>query len=416
MDPNAFSADFRPAGLKKILSGLRDRFFTKEEFPFIRKDLLPQNTLSTAMGLPASHLKAYAAGLKGRELDGLLLELRDAEKPEEMERGVRILELRWSERLAKLLTVLYQYNYNSKGLSAALRKLSQILEEDGKNGDGKEAAFIRRFGGKEDKFAAASEAIREHDMDIGWCFRDCKIQCESPFALEAALRFLNHAEAEGFSKNRSHVVRTLEKHKPEQVHRLINNYLSRFTQVEMDDGINLAILQMLGRDLEAPEWLAYDAKLRRRFRQWLYLHDLKMHSLQYPKKYAVLSEYYEQVNGSRHISEENLFLIDFGDLVISDISTDPFSHFCDKETFEKEMQLWENSKENQEPYRPVFLRPDKKTASARDFIIEEIEAPCVRLSYEGVDVLYIQEMLDIKMGLEPDMRRKQLEKLRKKIR
>jgi hypothetical protein len=93
------------------------------------------------------------------------------------------------------------------------------------------------------------------------------------------------------------------------------------------------------------------------------------------------------------------------------------------------MTAWENSKAQEEaakelyvedmdnspePYQPTFLRMDKKNLTARDFMIEEIEEPCIKLSYEGIDVLYINEMLDIKMGLEPDMRRKQLAKLRKR--
>ena len=88
------------------------------------------------------------------------------------------------------------------------------------------------------------------------------------------------------------------------------------------------------------------------------------------------------------------------------------------------MEAWKKSREQQEapwdeeegerpePYLPTFLRMDRRNSTARDFIIEEIEEPCVKLSYEGIDILYINEMMDIKIGLEPDLRKKQLAKLK----
>jgi hypothetical protein len=35
---------------------------------------------------------------------------------------------------------------------------------------------------------------------------------------------------------------------------------------------------------------------------------------------------------------------------------------------------------------------------------------CLQLQYEGVDFLYIEELMDIKMGLEPEFRRRKLKK------
>jgi hypothetical protein len=121
-----------------------------------------------------------------------------------------------------------------------------------------------------------------------------------------------------------------------------------------------------------------------------------------PKKYSVLSKYADRVRTSYTIKEENLFIIDFGEIVIADIYDRPYSFFYQTEMFEREMAAWQADEAN----LPAFIRIDRKNLTARDFIIEVAEEPCVKLSYEGIDILYIQEMLDIKMGIEPDIRRK----------
>ena len=207
---------------------------------------------------------------------------------------------------------------------------------------------------------------------------------------------------------------------------LIQNYLSALKLHEYNDVINLEILCKLGKPNASPEWDFYPYDLRLKFTKWHFIHRLRVHSRVHPKKFAILSRYVDQVINSFEIKDEDLMVIDFGDIVLADVTGNPFSFFYEKEVFEKEMKDWKESREASEEWDaysdtespevliPTFLRSDKKNLTARDFIIEEVEEPCVKLSYEGIDVLYIDEMLDIKMGLEPDMRKKQLAKLKRK--
>ena len=278
-------------------------------------------------------------------------------------------------------------------------------------GDPDENVFIRGFGNKEDKVKAACEAIYEWDMCIDRCFFDLKIRIESPLAKQAMFMFLCDAPKEGIEKNRLHIVRAIESRNAEDIYGVVNNYLSRFSMGDYDDGINLTILHKLGRDFDSSKWQEYDAGIKGEFARWVYLHDLKIHSLPFPRKYDILSKYWHRLIDSRRIDSEDLMIMDFGDLVIVDVSTDPFSYFFEKGTFERELRTWKEGHSEEEEYRPVFLSPDSKHPSARDYMIEEIESPCIMFGYGGIDILYIREMLDIKMGLEPDMRRRQLARL-----
>lgn len=410
-------------GLKTVIDSLRSRFYTLAEFPFLSGEHFPQNVLEDAMKLQVPEIKGYAFGLKGKELDGLILMLRNSMSPGEIKRASEILLMRISPRILKLLTILFQYYDTSAAINGVLKALAFQMEEWDESS--REAAFVRSFGAVDDKINAFCEGIEEREQDIERCLSEFSIVKHSPFANKVALAYLETANREGLLQNLRWVVTTIEYHEKESLEALFKNYLSNLNLSEFHDGINLAILQKIGQPYTSPDWSVYDAALRDKFAQWCYLHQLKLHSIGYPRKFSTLQKYYHQVRSSFVIKEENLMIIDFGEIVVADIANNPYSYFYEKTVFEREMSDWQDSMKREaawspesgedEPERvlPSFIRLDKKNLTARDFIIKEEEAPCVKLSYEGVDILYIQEMLDIKMGLEPDLRRKQLAKIKR---
>ncbi len=394
--------------LQDIIKNLKPRFFTIEEFPFLNRDFLQQNILSVALQLDRSALGSYALGLNGKQLEVLLFDLRDASGQEEIQRAVQILKERISSRLIKLLTILYQYNDTSKGLNEGLKEISAMLKQKSVNTP--EEAFALHFGDKEDKVEAVRETIEEMRWNIKECLNTYVIQETSYFAIKCLLSFLSTTSRQGLLLNRSWIIRIVESQPADQLKKLIENYLSTFELTEYHDGINLAILDKIGQPFVSTDWEPYSSELKKKFSQWCYLHRLKMHTIGVPKKYNVLAKYFDRVQNSYTIEDDDLLVIDFGEIVIADIYNRPYSFFYKKDKFAHEMAAWQADREN----LPTFIRIDKSGLTARDFIIEEVEEPCVKLSYEGIDILYIQEMLDIKMGIEPDMRRKHLAKLIRK--
>lgn len=412
-----------PKGLNAVIDSLKSRFFTLSEFPLLNGEQLPQNVLRAAMKLQEAEIRSFAVSLKGKELEGLILELRNPLTFDEITRASEILTIRASTRILKLLTALFLYYDTSTAVNGVLRAMA--IDKQKRDDSSREEAFIRSFGAVEDKIGAFCKAIEERGRDIDRCFYEFAIIRQSPFAKKVALTYLENASREGLMNNLKWVVATIKNHEKEVLKDLFINYLSRMNLAEFHDGINLSILQKIGQPYTSPDWADYDVKLRDKFAQWCYLHQLKLHSIGYPRKFSILRKYYDQVRNSYEIKEENLMVIDFGDIIVADIAESPYSFFYEKSIFEREMDDWQKSREKEaawspesgeertELYLPAFLRLDKENLTARDFIIEEMEESCVKLSYEGVDILYIQEMLDIKMGLEPDLRRKQLAKLRR---
>ena len=386
--------------LKDALQNLSTRFFTLEEFPFLDRGFLPCGILAEALQRDRSDLNHYALGLNGKQLEGLLFDLKEAKEQEEIQRAVQILKVRVSSRLIRLLTILYQYNDSSRGLNEGLREICVMLTQSGARVP--EDAFIRRFGDVDDKVKAVKEAIEEMRWNITECLKVYAIHEKSAFAVKCVLSYLNTANRAGLLLNRFWILRTLENLPAAELKKLIENYLKTYKLTEYHDGINLEILHKLGRPYDSPDWEAYPAELKKKFSEWCFLHQLKLHTMKVPKKYSILSKYVDRVKTSYTVKDENLLVIDFGEIVIADIYDRPYSFFYQKEIYEQEMAAWQADEEN----LPTFIRIDKMNPTARDFIIVEAEEPCVKLSYEGIDILYIQEMLDIKMGIEPDIRRK----------
>lgn len=412
-----------PGKFIQMLRSFQDRFYTVDEFPFIDRKNLPEGILAQAAQLPDDKLKDLAIGLKGKELESLLMDLRDTRDDVEISRGCQILVSRFTPRISKLLIVLYQYYSESPGINKAMDLMCSQLHT--LNRVRPEEAFIWHLGNQQDKYEVVSQLMDQYNS-IGECFKALSIRENSPFAKEAAFRYLPIAPGEALRSNTKWIIMTIQDRTSEELHFLIQHYLEVIPLDRYHDGINLEILKKLGRPYDSLEWDNYPQKLRERFTQWLYLHRLRIHCMLHPKKFIILSQYFDQVIHSYEMEELDLMVIDFGEIILADVAKDSFSFFYEKESFQREMEEWKSAVREAEQGSldseaepptvrlPSFLRMDQQQLTARDFIIEEAEDSCVKLSYEGVDVLYIREMLDIKMGLEPDLRRSQLKKMKKR--
>jgi hypothetical protein len=85
--------------------------------------------------------------------------------------------------------------------------------------------------------------------------------------------------------------------------------------------------------------------------------------------------------------------------VVVDIPDNPYSFFFYKWEFKRQIKEWEEM-----GVLPVFYKKLSDQISARDYIIEDMDAPYIILQYEGVGLLYIKEILEIQLNLIPDFR------------
>lgn len=385
---------------QQAIQEICSRFYTAQEYPFLTRDRFPTGVLDRAATLGSEDFAIFAARLKASELDALLFDLRDSSTPQELHVGLTILRLRFSPRLLKLISVFFQYNMDSIPLKQACRAL--VLEAAERKSYPKEGVFLWRFAEAEDIFAALRLAAAEEKGDLSkFCLVWC-IDPKSPLARKSFLQYLADADKNSLLINRNWIISFVEKEKTQEIEALIKNYLSSLDLLEYQDGVCLAIWERLGDAYESTTWEAYTKKHRDLMAQWNFLHLLKVHTLAFPQKLEILSKYYSRIRSCKKLPEQHLLIIDFGEIIVVDLESQPFSFFYQKAKYEEEMRRWEG----EEQKIPVFLRKDRKVTTARDFMIEEKEEPYMKLSYIGVDRFYIQELMDIKMGIEPDMRRK----------
>jgi len=385
--------------LKNSMEAIREKLFTIDEYPFIIRDRLPLDVLDKALKIEALAMPVYAASLGSRQLEALLLDYRGLTSVSAQQKIAAILALRFSKRLLRLIMAIYQYDYNTEAMATLLSAMlnqAHKLQEQPSTGD-----FIWKFGVTGERYQEIDHFLLQNGKELDRFFADFHINGDSPLADEIKYRYLQHGIKEVLFLNSRHLMHLIEDRQISDIFDLISNYLQVFPLEEYLDGINLAIFEKLGDPYISQEWQPYPFKIRDKFAQWKFLYLLKLRSRKYPNKYKVLSSYYSQVRSSYELEEGRIAVLDFGEIVVVDVLDKSYSLFYYKDVFEAEMAAWQDSEHEIEP---AFMKIDKTSISARDYIIEELEDSCMRLSYEGVDTLYIAELLDIQMGLEPDIR------------
>ncbi len=385
--------------LKRSIEGLREKLFTIEEYPFLDRQRLPSGILELVLCADQADLTKVAAGIKAHEMEALILDYRGIKKPEDRERIIKVLAMRFSERLFKLLMSIYQYDYEAQIWTSLWTAM--IVEAKSRDLYPASGSYIFQFRNREDEFKEIELHINDHNKDMDEFFSAFHINNNSPLAEKIKVDYLISSDHEGLVKNSRHLLHIIQNMAASELFDIVSNYLKDFTQDDYMDGINLAILEKLGEPYLSPEWSIYSLEMRDSFAQWKFSYQLRLRSYNFPQKHELLIKYYKSVRNSYEIDNGRVMVIDFGEIIIADIIDKPYSLFYYKREFELAMQDWQNPNIAKEP---AFIGHDKSTVSARDYIIEEKEEGCMQLSYEGVGVLYIKDLLDIKMGLEPDVR------------
>lgn len=388
--------------LEQSLESISERLYTYSEFPLINREILPKTIIPEILQLGKAELDNYAIRLAGKFLDGLLYDLIDCQDQKAIDRANIILRLRFSPRLVKLTGRLFQYNFHSMGLKQACKALT---EEGNRRGLlPVEGLFVFRFASQDDVKEALIQAADEEGRDLSHLCKSYYIDPDSPLARKSFFSYLVRGGKKELLTNKDWLLFYLETEDLDTLIPLIRNYLSSLTLAEYSRRINLKITERMGDPYESVDWETFTRQERQSFAQWNFLYKLKVHSQKHPQKYKILSRYYDNIRSCKISEDGRVLIIDFGDIVILDPKDRLVSYFCNKEFF---LRSLDNSDGDSELLLSMI---DKKgpTISARDFIIEKREEKCIKLSYEGIDSLYINGMLDIKMGLEPDMRRQKV--------
>ena len=334
----------------ETIDRLKAKFYTYDEFPLLDRQMLPADSLKKALAVKESDVEFYAANLRGKELEGILLDLVASEDDAEIQRALKIICQRISKRIIKLTSKLVQYHYQSYGIDKLRKEVFSSCDIK----KFPDEHFLNTFGSTEDIVNTLTQILLKKNTNIQEIFSYYDIYEKSPLAYASSFMFFKRCDKIGFLQNYDYLASFLELFQPKRTMPIVAHYLNNMTLIEYDDRINNIIAKKFGQPYTSVEWEPFSNDLRDKFAQWNYLQRLKLHCENNPKKFQILLQYLPEVRTNYEIDEINALVIDFGALVIVDISDRPDAFLYEKTLFETEMRTWKND----EGSLPTFL--DKK--------------------------------------------------------
>ncbi len=381
----------------EAIDRIKAKFYTYDEFPSLDRHLLPADSLKRALAVKESDLEIYSANLKGQELEGLLLDLVSTKDDAEVQRAIKIICLRISKRILKLIAKLTQYHFRSYGIDKLRKGVSHSCDIAAFPNE----RFLNAFGPTDDLVNALTQILLKKNTNIQEIYAYYDIYDKSPLAYASSFMFFSRCDKTGFLLNYDYLADLIRFFQPKKAIPIVSHYLNSMTLIEYDDTINNIIAEKFGQPYTSVEWEPFSKDLRDKFAQWNYLQRLKHHCESNQKKFRILLQYLPEVRTNYEIAEINALVIDFGAFVIVDITDRPDAFLYEKNLFETEMRNWQSDQES----LPTFLDKKKEPLSAREFMLSTDDAPCIKLTFEGIHYYYVEEIMDIKFGYEPDMRK-----------
>lgn len=395
---------FQSEKLNGFIEGLAARFDIPEDFPYLNRGeeisaLLQKITSNFSL----QKVDSFASTLTGREMENLLLALFESGEnkptPEQATILLAILERRISNRLIKIIWQLYQCRYQeiNPNIQPILAIVKDFVEREGSLGN--ESVLLTKLN-EEDGKEQIVQMLNEQEVPINSFRKAYKFNMKSPMLWSIVRRFLEQCEKARFHFNEAWMLRILDYNEPENLTRLITNYLEKNSIEEYIDEINLKLLEKMGYPYSSDSWKDIPDKLKKKFSDWNSSRLLSIHLKgKSNKKYKLLSSYLKNIKEIYPIRNGEVLIIDFGEFVIADDEKIlEYSYLIEKSRFEQIREGLESTSIRS------FIDEKESVPDARGFILEESESSVMQLNYREVGKLYIKKTLDIMLGKELDMR------------
>ncbi len=377
------------------MEDIRTRFYTAEEFPLISREIVPSSVLQKAMAFRLEQLRPHALRLNSAELDGLLMELTQCRDPELINRGIQVLCERCSPRILKLLSAVMQYYFESPAIDLLGKTITErcralIMPE----------SFLFKFAPNDNKPATLVETILEHKHDIHSVYKKYNIADQSPLAMQGSVLYFGSCDKNVYLRNYIELIGLIRSLSADAAFEIIQHYLDCLQIAEYIDLVNTAIAEKLGQPYISVDWKNYPIDLRDKFTQWSFLFRLKSHCKGMPQKFRVLVKYFKHIRNNYLFDGDETLIMDFGWLVLADPKNAIEAYLYKKDFFEQETAAWRIKGQP-----TTFMKKNSEIMTSREFMLSMSDSPCIKLIFEDVQYFFIEEVLDIKLEIEPDMRK-----------
>ncbi len=372
------------------------RFFLPAEFAKKPPDNASRDLLHSFAGLDAKKLESRAFKLTGKQCEQLLLIAGDDLSDDELATLYKLIEIRASHRLIVLFWACFQYHHRD----VRYLKIAKILVNGAPKSDedSPEAAGLALSVGSEGPSRLADK-LMDQQIFISTFIQKERLCDASPFCDEMTTAFFKKCSAAGFLLNEKKFTQLLFERSGQMPDDIVSNYLDALTETQYFFDVNNMMLERWGNPYSSADWQEISSELKRKFVNWTSYRKLVMHIKKNKLKIKILADYIPHIRDIHLYRDNRVMVMDFGDfVVVDDCETSPFSYYLSAETYTKIRERIEADE------MPDIRREKEKIPHGRDFIIEEMESDFMQLDYEDVGRLYIRDMLDIVLGIKPDLR------------
>jgi len=386
---------YKPQKLSSLLLEMSHSFYLPEEFPARRPNERAEQLLARLTSMRESDLDAFSPLVRSADLDSLLLYTPKV-TAEQLIGILRVLRRRANRRVLTLFWPFFQFNYKNPNVTSAAQTILDALPPEDSQSQVAEtlSLFLEGRG-----FEELLDRLKKNIVPLSTFVAREGLVKESPLAHRLYELYFTMCGKDGFLLNPKRFMRLLDTASNDVADEMLINYLRSFEREEYLEGVNLSIIYFRGEPFGSDEWSDIPQDLRRKFADWNSYRILSVHFAHNKRKLRVLADLIQHIIRIRIAGENTYLIIDFGDFVIVDVNElSSYSYLIKKSLYERLSEKIEKS-----GIESVINSMDR-VVNARDFIIEEAEDSFMQLEYDELGKLYIKDMIDIMLGLAPDLR------------
>ena len=364
---------------------LRENLLLPQEFVLLAKRKGNDEKARLLTLVPEHSLEGFALTLGKEELESCLLELLgEPASPRTLEL-LRIMEVRMSPRLTRLIWALVQYDYELPVMRevAVLAAASPSCAEE---------LLKILFAQEQDVIPAIVDTLCQEGGALYPFIAHYHLIAESPLVLAVAEQFFQQTDEKGFLINEEfflEMIRTTSSE--EHLTASLIHYLKQPWRYFSSRRINQALFNRFGLPDETGSaiWEAIEPSLRIKYKQWIFIDVMEEHFGLKSEKNALFGKFYKDILHILFLDNHNIMVLDFGQFGIINLRTmADHAYLMDKTTLAIELKELEG-----EGGEPRWLTR-RLQIEARDVIIEEKSADILILNIAGVGKLFVQELME----------------------
>ena len=373
---------FAPAKFNQTINHLRQTILLPQEFALLVSNLAQGYVLPPFSWDNRRSLELNALSLGKKDLENCLIALTQDPEPELKQKLLRILAVRMSPGLSRLIWALLQYFY----LKPALREAAALAAASPTCGEKMLQMLFRQ---ERDIIHAAVEVLRQEEGDLAQFISHYNLIGQSPLSVRIIRQFFQQTDERGFLLNEEFFLETITVSTEAEIKPCLINYLTQPWQFYSSRKINRALLNRFGLPVEgiSSVWQEIDPILTARYKQWIFIDVMEEYFGMKNKKLAVFGKFYKDIQEIRFFNDKKIMFLDFGQFGIADLQNMPeHSYLMEKAVLEREKAILADDGE------PRWLL-ERLAIEARDVIIEEKSSDILVLNIFEIGKLYVQELL-----------------------